>query len=223
MSDNKEEERLLGKIRKLFALSSNASATGSEAETALRMANALLDKHKIDKCKLNQTEEVFASFCTYPNVRWIRQLCNIIGPFYNCQVLLDQSWEVPKTLIMGTSTNRLTAVIVIDQLIAQIKHEIKGKKVSYVNGIVFGLQDKCAAILAERAKDSPEAVPGTGLTVIDIDKQQLMCADDFMRSNFPNLVHSKGKKLKYDQAGRDFGRGMGVDAQGKMGGQKCLN
>lgn len=225
-STNKEEERLLAKIRKLFALGADKSATGSEAETAMRMANALLDKHKIDKFKLHEQEVVFASFCDYPNVGWIRKVCNIIGPFYNCKVLIDNNWDVPKTLVIGTSANRMTAVIVIDQLIRQIKHESKGKGARFINGAVFGLADKCKEIQMQRAAEhkDKEAVPGTGLTVIDIDKQALMNADDFMHTNFPNLVKTRGRKVSYSQEGRDYGKGLGVDPQGSIGGgQKRLS
>ena len=65
MDNNQEEERMIQKIRKLFALASNKGASGNESENALRMANALLMKHSIDKHKLHDKDEVFASFLEY--------------------------------------------------------------------------------------------------------------------------------------------------------------
>jgi len=220
------EERLIQKVRKLFALSANAGATGAEAETALRMANALLDKHKIDKAKLHETEVVFASFADYPiKTKWVRSVVSIVSSFYNCKVVFDYKWDMPKAVIIGTMTNRSTAMIVIDQLVIQIKHEIRGKKAVFVNGVVIGLNDKCYEILAARRRKEGhvEAVPGTGLTVIDIDKQQLMSAKDFMDANYSDLRYTKARSVKYSQDGRNYGKGLGVSPQGRVGAQKCLS
>ena len=51
-------ERLIDKIRKLFALANCEGATENEAATALRMANKLLDKHSISTIDLADEREV---------------------------------------------------------------------------------------------------------------------------------------------------------------------
>ena len=219
------EERMIQKIRKLFALSANASATGSESETALRMANALLAKHAIDKHRLHETDAVFASFCNYPiKQQWVKSVCGHIGRFYNCRVIFDYTWDEPKTLVIGTSANRITAIIVIDQLLDQIKKDGRGQKIDFKNGAAYGLYEKCQEIIKGRNHDEGdiEVIPGTGLTIIDIETQQKRDADSFIDENFSNLKAGKRSNAG-NAAGRAYGNGLNPNA--RMGGasQKCLS
>jgi len=218
--DKSKEDRLIEKIRKLFALSSNEGATGAEAETALRMANALLAKHAIDKHRLHEEDEVFCSFMDY-NIKqkWVQTVIGHIGRFYNCRVIFDYNWDDPKTLVIGTSANRITAILVMDELIATIKKE--GGKVDFKNGAAYGLGEKCREILASRQVEE-EVIPGTGLTIIDIETQQKNNADAFVSSNFKHLTKSKGGG-RMSEEGRKYGKGLNPNA--RMGGsaQKCLN
>ena len=225
--ENKDEERLIKKIRKLFALSANSGATGAESETALRMANALLSKHAIDKHRLHETDVVFASFMDYPiKSDWIKKTIGHIGRFYNCRIVFDYNWPEPKTLIIGTSANRITAIIVIDQLIDQIRKAMKGNGgVAFANGAAFGLYEKCQEIIKERNKDTghDEVIPGTGLTVIDIETQQKNDANAFIAANLPNLSRSRRKNTRMTGEGRTFGQGLNPNARVGGAGQKCLN
>jgi hypothetical protein len=222
---NKDEERLLAKIRKLFELANNESSQGNEASNALRMANALLAKHSIDKMKLAVKDEVFASFLDY-NLKqaWVKSVISAIGKFYSCRVVFDYNWDVPKTLVIGTSSRRITAVLVIDHLIAQIKKESRGQKVAFRNGAALGLHDKCMEILAERNADTghDEVIPGTGLSIIDVEKTLKMKADEFTNKNFPNLRRGKGMRSASAE-GRAYGQGLNPNARVSGEGQKCLN
>lgn len=221
MSDSKED-RLIAKIRKLFALSANAGATGAEAETALRMANALLAKHAIDKHRLNETDKIFASFLEYPiSQEWVKQVISHITRFYNCRVIFDYHWDTPKTLVIGTSAKRITAVIVIDALLAQIKKE-KGN-VQFKNGAAYGLYEKCQEITTSREDKDEEVIPGTGLTIIDIETQEANGADAFIKSNFKGLTKSKRSKAGMSAEGRAFGNGLNPNARMGGAGQKQLN
>jgi len=225
MNENKDEERIIEKIRKLFALSANTGATGAESETALRMANALLSKHAIDKYKLNKTDEVFASFMDYDiKHAWKKSVIGTISRFYNCRTVFDYNWDDPKTLIIGTSANRITAIIVIDQLLDQIKKESRGEKIAFKNGAAVGLADKCEEIIRERNRETghDEVIPGTGLTVIDIETQQKNDAAAFIQSNFKHLTRSKGMRGSSAE-GRAYGKGLNPNARMGGAGQKCLN
>ena len=217
----KDEERMIEKIRKLFALSANAGATGAEAETALRMANALLAKHAIDKHRLHETDQVFVSFMDYPvSQDWVMKVCGHIARFYNCRVIFDHNWKPTKTLVIGTSANRITAIIVIDQLIDQIKKQ-KGN-IAFKNGAAFGLFEKCKEILDGREDKHEEVIPGTGLTIVDIEDVQKSDVNSFIQSNFSGLVASKGRG-KMSAEGRDYGRGLNPNARVTGASQKCLN
>jgi len=225
MSSNDKEERLIAKIRKLFALSANAGATGAEAETALRMANALLAKHAIDKHKLNETDKVFCSFMDYPiKHQWVKSVCGHIARFYNCRVIFDYTWDNPKTLIIGTSASRITAIIVIDQLLEQIKRGAKGEGVAFKNGAAAGLYEKCQEIITQRNRETgnDEVIPGTGLTIIDVETQQKRDSDEFVDENFANLKSGK-RASAGSAAGRAFGSGLNPNARMGGAGQKCLS
>ena len=216
----KDEERMIEKIRKLFALSANAGATGAEAETALRMANALLAKHAIDKHRLHETDQVFVSFMDYPiSQEWVMKVCGHIARFYNCRGIFDYNWKPAKTLVIGTSANRITAIIVIDQLLDQIKKQ-KGN-IAFKNGAAFGLYEKCKEILDSREDKHEEVIPGTGLTIVDIEDVQKSDVKSFIQSNFSGLVASKGIG-KMSAEGRDYGRGLNPNARVTGSAQKCL-
>ena len=217
----KDEERMIEKIRKLFALSANAGATGAEAETALRMANALLAKHAIDKHRLHETDQVFVSFMDYPiSQEWVMKVCGHIARFYNCRCIFDYNWKPAKTLVIGTSANRITAIIVIDQLIDQIKKQ-KGN-IAFKNGAAWGLFQKCKEILDSREDKDEEVIPGTGLTIIDVETQQKTNVSDFINSNFSGLVASK-KSGRMSAEGVSFGTGLNPNARVTGASQKCLN
>jgi len=219
MSDsNDKEERLIAKIRKLFALANDKGASSNEAESALRMANALLSKHAIDKVRLAETDQVFASFLDYQLTSWSKSVISTISRFYNCRCVFDYNWDEPKTLVIGTSSNRITAILVIDHLLDQIKKETRGEKIAFKNGAALGLYDKCQEIIEQRDREtgSDEVIPGTGLTVIDIEKQQKMAADDFINANFSNLRSGKGMR-KASAEGRAYGNGLNPNA--RVGGQ----
>jgi len=225
MSTDNNEKRIIQKIRKLFALSANTGATGAEAETALRMANALLAKHAIDKHRLHEEDSVFASFCDYPiSQDWVKQVVRHISRFYNCRPIFDYNWKPAKTLVIGTNAKRLTAIIVIDQLLEQIKRDGKGKGVAFRNGAAYGLYEACQKITSERNSETgnDEVIPGTGLTVIKIEEIEKSNCDDFIQSNFRGLTKSRNKS-KSSAEGRSYGNGLNPNA--RMGGeaQKCLN
>lgn len=228
MSDmtNKEEERIIQKIRKLFALAANDGAEGNEAENAMRMANALLAKHSIEKHRLHDPDQVFASFCDYPIKQdWVKQVVGHIARFYNCRPIFDYNWTPAKTLIIGTTSNRLTAMIVIDHLIDQIKRDGKGKGIAFKNGAAFGLYETCKKIMDARNADtgSDEVIPGTGLTIIDIEKQQKMDVDAFIEGNFSHLTKSRRKSKAMSGEGRTYGQGLNPGARVSGAGQKRLS
>lgn len=220
---NNAEERIIQKIRKLFALAADAGATGNEAENALRMANNLLTKHAIEKHRLHDPDQVFASFCDYPIQQdWVKQVASHIARFYNCRPIFDYNWDPAKTLIIGTTSNRLTAMIVIDQLLDQIKRDGKGKGVAFKNGAAYGLYEVCKKIMEARKGVDEEVIPGTGLTVIDIEQRQKQDVDAFIESNFKHLTKSRRRSKSMSNEGYKYGQGLNPGARVKGAGQKRL-
>jgi len=222
MSTQDKENRIIDKIRKLFALANDKGATGAESENALRMANAMLSKHSLEMSQLTGHDEtVFCTFAEY-NLKTPGSMTIIgaISRFYNCRIIFDYNWPEPKSLIIGTGANRMTATIVIDQLIDQIKKECKGENAAFKQGAADGLAEVCRRITTERNKDTTEILPGTGLMVIDQKKQQLAAASAFVDANFANLKNTKRKKGSAE--GRAYGQGLNPGARVGGEGQRRL-
>lgn len=222
MSQQDKENRIIEKIKKLFALANDDGATGAESENALRMANAMLSKHSLEMNQLTgHDEDVFCTFAEYNlktpgNMRAIGAICRL----YNCRVIYDYNWPIPKTLIIGTGANRMTAVIVIDQILDQIKKECKGQNAAFKEGAALGLSDVCNKIIKERKEDTQEILPGTGLMVIDQMKRQEMAASDFVDANFSNL--KSGRRKRASAEGRAYGQGLNPGARVQGEGQRRL-
>jgi len=223
MSQQDKENRIIEKIRKLFALAANDGATGAESENAMRMANAMLAKHSIEMSQLTgEDDTVFCTFAEYDiKPSWVKTVIGAVCKLYNCRQIFDYNWPEPKTLIIGTGANRMTATIVIDQLLDQIKKETRGKGAAFRNGAGFGLYDVVNKILDERKADKTEIVPGTGLVPLDQMQQQMAAANDFVQKNFKNLTSSKSG-AKHSQEGRQYGQGLNPGARVNGEGQRRL-
>ena len=223
MSQQDKENRIIERIRKLFALAADDGALGNESETAMRMANALLSKHSIEMSQLTGHDEtVFCTFAEYDiKPTWVKPVISAIGKLYNCRVIYDYNWSEPKTLIIGTGANRMTATIVIDQILDQIRKECVGKGSNFRNGAAIGLGEVCEKLIEERKQDTTEIVPGTGLIPIDQMKQQMNAASEFVNENFSGL--RRGKGVKGSSEGRAYGQGLNPGARVGGSGQKRLS
>lgn len=224
MSQQDKENRIIEKIRKLFALAANDGATGAESENAMRMANAMLDKHSIEMSQLTGTDEtVFCTFADY-NIKppWVKTVIGAVCKLYNCRQIFDYNWPEPKTMIIGTGANRMTTTIVIDQLIDQIKKESVGKGSAFRNGAGIGLYDVVNKIINERKADKTEIIPGTGLVPLDQMESQMNAANIFVEHNFKNLTSSKSS-AKSSQEGRKYGQGLNPGARVQGEGQRRLS
>ena len=222
MSNEQAQNRIIEKIRKLFALANGKGTSGNEAENALRMANKLLAKHSLEMTQLTGNDEVFCSFMDY-NLKapGFKSIIGSICRLYNCRVIFDYNWPKPKTLIIGSGANRVTTVIVIEQLLDQVKKECKGKNASFKHGAAIGLNDVCQRIIDERKADKTEILPGTGLVPLDQMEQQKVAVDGFIDDNFKNLKPSRATRGSME--GRQYGNGLNPGARVTGEGQRRLN
>ena len=222
MSNEAKQNRIIEKIRKLFALANGKGTEGAEAETALRMANAMLAKHSLEMHQLADNDDVFCTWADY-NLKTpgVQSIIGSVGRLYNCKVIFDHNWEPAKTLVIGTGANRVTACIVIDQLIDQVAKECKGKNAAFKQGAADGLGDVCAKIISERKTDRTEILPGTGLMPLDQMMQQKAAVDAFVDKNFSHLKSAKRKKGSAE--GRAYGQGLNPGARVGGSTQKCLS
>lgn len=212
-------DRLMKKIRSLFALAANEGATGNEAENAMRMANKLLEKHAISMMDLKEDDVVGISFITERNIPWVRKVIFYVSKLYTCQYVLMNS---EMHTITGTLSNRTTAKIVAKQLIDQIDKETKGKGAAFRNGAVESLYYTCMKILKEKTNCTEEIMPGTGLMPLDLYKRQLIDIDDFVSAEIGKLGTVKSN-TRSSQAGREYGKGLNPGARVTGAGQARLS
>lgn len=115
-------QRIIERIRKCLALSK--SSNSHEAANALRMANALMEKHSIELCeaqgpelKIVDTSQGKRSIAKYtqPEIG----LITMVGDFFGCTVYLNGRWPV----IVGESPRPMIAQYAIDTLMRQLRRE----------------------------------------------------------------------------------------------------
>lgn len=205
-------ERLIKKIKSLFALAANDSATGNESENALRMAEGLLRKHSIELFDLRDKESVGVSFHDFKK-QWEKVIYMAVCELYNCRVITDNSWDKPKMVIVGTESNRITAEIVIKQLISQILKDSKGEKEAFRNGAANGLYYVCNDIVKARQTEKVEAIPGTGIMALDLDNKFGQDNEDWLSKHIPNLSKGKARRKRVDQRGLDYGSRLNPGAR----------
>lgn len=206
-----KQDRMIEKIKKLFALADDENSQGNESENALRMANKLLEKHALTTMDLGGgNADVRITFKDYDK-NWKTIIAESISVLYMCKGFTTNRFGGKKFIIVGTDANRITAEIVMDQLIDQIMKETKGEKIEFKNGAAFGIQDTCNRITEERKSDKTEVMPGTGLMAVDLMKQQELAAQDWLDKNIPNM--KKGKRVSYSSAGSAYGSGLNTGAR----------
>jgi len=218
----KAENRIIEKVRKLFALAADKGAVGAESENAMRMANGLLAKHSLEMSQLASPDTVFCTFADY-NVKTPGNMSIIgsIARLYNCRIIFDANWTPTKSLIIGTGSNRMTATIVIDQILDQVRKETKGKNAMFKKGVAIGLAEVCQKIIDERRADKTEILPGTGLVPLDQMKQQDIANAEFVESNFKGLT--RAKPIRGSEEGAAYGRSLNPGARVGGEGQRRIS
>ena len=204
MNNNK----IIEKIKKMFALANNAGATEGEADNAMRMANKLLEKHNLSMVDLHTQEEVGLKFNTGETTPWIRTVYNSVSRLYGCSYFYDPKQKI--NFIVGADSDRITAAIVIQYLIADIKKASKGKGASFRNGAAQELSHTCLNIRNER--NASNETTATGIVLADIYKTKSELAQEFMDKNL-NLSSGRRSNTKSSSEGRDYGKGLSPNAR----------
>lgn len=211
------EERLIEKIKKLFALANNEGAAPNEAENALRMANKLMEKHNLSSIDLHNKEDLTIKFEDGTRDRWIRQIYLAVSKVYSCG-FFRQGTE--NCLLVGTVSDATTASIVANGLIDNINRAGKGKGVDFKNGAMFEVIEQCDTIIQER-DNNKEVIPGHGLVLADVYQAKLDRVQEYMDTNL-NITFRKSASMRFSNEGREYGRTLNPHAQ-VGGGQKSLN
>ena len=201
------EDKLINKIKKLFALAEN-NPNEHESGQALIAARKLLDRHNLSVTDLTKKEDVLVTFVKDVNMPYTRIIFNSISRLYDCQYVLSN----PHHLLIGTESNRVTAKIVIDFVLSTIRRESRGLGNGYRNAAAHGVSGQVDTILSERNSSTEEVIAGTGLIPVDIARQAKEDINDWLSENMPNLSTSKAKSAAYNSSGRSLGDNINLGA-----------
>jgi len=206
------DNKIIERIRKMFALATN-NPNSHEADSAMRMASKLLDKHNLTMSDLATKEKVGIVIKEVSNMPWIRTTFMAISKLYDCEYIIDKSGSFAYHLIIGNESNRTTAEIVIEYVMEVIYKESKGKGNGFRNAMANGVYSNAMEILKARMADREEVIPGTGLVPVDISKGLREDNADWIRDNIGRTVKGKGTKCAFDASGVQAGKNINLGAQ----------
>lgn len=218
------QEKLIEKIKKLLALASN-NPNPHEAEVAMKRAHKLLRENDLEMSSLADldSEEVDSEIRSTPQTPpWIRSIYGAVSDLYHCQYLYS-SPPFGRHIVIGSTSNRTTAILIIDFLIKTIK-----KKSNYVyhtqkflNGAALGVSETCYWLISEEKKNKQEVIPGTGLVPCDIREARELSNQNFIDAVF-KVNEATSRSTEYSKEGYDFGSKLSVNPQVEKSSQKAL-
>ena len=217
-----DHEKVIEKIKKLFALANCEGASENEAETAMRMANKLLDKHSLSNLDLTDNEKPVMRFTTGTNTIWIKSIYNGVSRLYDCKYFTSREDGVMTHVLVGTVANLTTARIVIDQLLDQVKKETRGMNAAFRNSAGSALYWKCDKILQARKEDKGEIIPGTGLVPLDLVKKAEVANADYIAEHVGELGKPKKRRTEFSAEGKAYGNRLNPGARVSGKGQGLL-
>lgn len=203
-------EKIIDKIKKLFALSAN-NPNIHEAEMAMKAAKKMLDKHSLSMFDLNEKEDVSVTIRGEINMPWVRTLFLAISELYDCEYIISSRFGKKKRhVLIGTESNRVTAGIVLDYLVEAIRIESYGMGNAYRNGAALGVYHTVDEVIKSRKADKAEVIPGTGLVLADISALAQADNQAYMDANM-NVKKSKNQnKQAFSDKGYAFGKTLNV-------------
>ena len=225
MSDTKRE-RVLDKIKKLLAMSSEGSgASETERETALRQANFMMDKNQIEMIDAHEhgedtrdTESIVMG--RHP---WKASVFSAVGKLYGCHVYRTRG-SSGKVYITGKKSIREVVIIMGDYVIDSIDRESRnlprsGRSFtsSFRNGATSGLYDQVERLVVDRKKGNEEGIStAKGLVLTDFYKQEHSDNASFLAAAGVRLTSAKGSVSRDSNAfamGHSYGNSISLNSQ----------
>jgi Protein of unknown function (DUF2786) len=181
-NDN-EQERVLGRIRKMMRLAEDSAASQGERDNAMRMVHATLAKHNLT---MSMAEEKGATAeearekgdTTSRDQPWCRTVGHAVGELYFCQYfytkLRDRAGKVRHNFV-GRAGNVETAKLMTDYVVKSITSEANRLWklqpdpgpwwTSFCKGAAEQVRERCHKLRAE-AEAADKAIPSTGTALV---------------------------------------------------------
>ena len=205
-------EKVLNKIKKLFALANNNS-NENESLQAMKAAKKLLDRHNLTEYDLHETIQVGIKIEDNPNMPYVRTIYNAITQLYDCKYLKQKQGSITKHLIIGTEANRVTTSIIIAFVLDQLKEKTKGKGSGFRNAAALGVYGKVLDLLEERSRDTEEIIPGTGLVPLDATKKAKFDNQKWIDEMMGKITKGKPSNHSFNSKGIEVGRSINLNVQ----------
>ncbi len=203
--------KILEKIKKLFALGAD-NINKHESESAMKMARKLLDKHNLSVYDLKEKDDVSVKIEDNVNMPWIRIIYGSIARLYDTEYILDKNSKPAQHLLIGTESNRVTASIVIDFVINEIRDCSIGMGNGYRNSAAFAIKDKVDKIVAERNASKEEVIPGTGLIPMKVYLQNNLKNQEWIKNQLGHYKQTKSS-VSSNPLGRKLGEEINLAPQ----------
>ena len=209
-------EKIINRIKKMFALANNEGATPGEAENAMRMANNLLEKYNLQMMDLHTQEDMSIRIRDYNSASWVKQVNIAVSEIYSCVFFMSKS----NYTFVGTESNLVTCMIVSESIITNINKAGKGKGADFRNGAALELVRQCREIMSAR-RASTETT-GTGIVLSAVYDKEMDRSEKFIKEMLNiNLTTGRSNRMKSSQAGRDYGSTLNPHAH--LSNKKALN
>jgi hypothetical protein len=209
MPDSKLD-KIIAKIKKLMALGD--SPNKEEAQSAIFMAQQLIDKYNVEQGLLEDEENKIIEFKYHfhdapYNEHRIPTICGLL---FDCRVLiLTRSGDRTITFVgpmlqveMAKNAAALISLSVAAEIAVakKILHYMgKTARNTFADGIVSKLEERAARIIEERKRNQSKQAGGTGLVVFDPTER-------YMQEHYPGTV-TREQRFNFDLTSGIFAAG----------------
>jgi hypothetical protein len=215
-----EQDKVLGRIRKMMALANDAAASEGERDNAMRMVLATLAKHNLTMAEAEahgQQEEARERGDTLSRDQpWCKHVAHSIAKLYFCRYFFSRTAVKGKVKhnFVGRPANVATAQAMADYVIRSIMSEAnrEWKKqanpgpwwTAFCKGASVRISERCDE-LRKAEEAASEKTPGTAVVLASFYQRELAANNAWLER--AGLVLTKGKSREKAYGGDGYGAG----------------
>lgn len=220
--DSAERERLLERVRKLFAMAQQSEASPHEAEIALRRCQSLMSKYGISEADLHTSEFGHAEFTkgrTIPS--HVKFLASAVAKLHDVLFVRgDAGFAEFRGFDVDAKVARMTLEYLIDAVERALANRKRagdfpaGRSAAYDYRLGFATQvNKRVREIVKERKAAEQAATGTGtsLTVRKMEIVDRECGHDLRNASFSSSRGARNGAAH--AAGVDDGSNVSLDQQ----------
>lgn len=230
MADEFDKDKVLSRVRKMLALSSNEAASEGERDNALRMAHATLAKYNLSlgDAEIEQQEprsEGQAQISPHP---WARQLIDAIAQLYFCKTIFFRYRDKRQIHhFIGRQSNVVTAVEMAKYIVGSINKEARrkarenegvyGYERSFCKGAAAAVILRCIEIRRAAEQQNQPRGAGTALVLASLYKTELEKNMEAIQKahgeckTMASKQHAANRDAFY--SGKDYGSSINLNRQ----------